>query len=522
MLASKVMGYSVEELREYAERMSEAERIAHFGVFRWEILSGRVRWSDELHRIYGLRPGEFVGTVDAFLSFLHPGDRERIWCDVDRSVRTMQPFVFEERILRADGEQRVLLSRGCPVAGPDGRAVAVVGVCHDVTERVMAERALGLSERRMRAIIDNSPSMIAVKDLGGRYLMTNAESARVVGRPPDELVGHECAELFPSIAEQLRENDRRAAVEMEAVYDEAVLMHNGEPRTYLTVTFALPDEDGKPLESCTIATDITERKERESERRERQEWKWRITSALAEGRMLVFAQPVVALDAERTRISGHELLVRSREHNGEVVEPDAFLPAAERFGLIQAIDVWMIKEALSVAEGLAEASYSAVNLSAVTLRDAAARQEILALLNASPAAARSLVFEITETADPGHLDAASQFAAELVSLGVGGLALDDFGVGFGAFTYLRRLPLRYLKIDRSFVTNVVHSPDDQRVVQSILGIARQFGLTTVAEGIEDPATLDLLRDMGVHYAQGFYLGKPVPLTAFGFDVHDFR
>jgi EAL domain-containing protein (putative c-di-GMP-specific phosphodiesterase class I) len=224
--------------------------------------------------------------------------------------------------------------------------------------------------------------------------------------------------------------------------------------------------------------------------------------------MLAFAQPVVELDGA-AEIPARELLVRELQPGGELLQPGAFLPAAERYGLIQAIDVWMVEQALRAVTLGAPASHSAVNLSALTLSDPGARRDIIELLKASPEAASSVVFEITETADPGHLDAACEFATELISHGVGGLALDDFGVGFGAFTYLRRLPLRYLKIDRSFVTHLVRSPDDQRVVQSIVGIAQQFGLRTIAEGIEDRPTLKMLREMGVHYGQGFYLGRPM-------------
>jgi PAS domain S-box-containing protein len=222
--------------------------------------------------------------------------------------------------------------------GDDGRARALVGVCQDVTDRVEAREALGLSERRMRAIIDYTPSVVAVKDLDGRYLMTNAETGRLVGVPPDELVGRECVELFPTISEQLRTNDRLAAAEMEPVYDETVLVREGEPRTYLTVTFALPDDAGRPVETCTIATDITERKERESARRERLDWSDRITSALRDGRMAVFAQPVVELATGKC--TWRELLVRMRAPDGEaLLPPAAFLPAAERNGLVQSIDI---------------------------------------------------------------------------------------------------------------------------------------------------------------------------------------
>lgn len=152
-----------------------------------------------------------------------------------------------------------------------------------------------------------------------------------------------------------------------------------------------------------------------------------------------------------------------------------------------------------------------INLSAVTLCDTEARTEIVGLLAGAPEAARRIVFEITETASPEVLSAAASFATELTTLGCG-LALDDFGTGFGSFTYLRALPLRYLKIDRSFVTGLPDSLDDRHVVRSIIGIAEQFGLQTIAEGVEHAGTVDLLTEMGTHYAQGFHLGFPAPVA----------
>ena len=124
------------------------------------------------------------------------------------------------------------------------------------------ERALGASQRRMQAIIDNSPSMIAVKDLSGRYLMSNAEAGRVVGIAAEHFVGQHCADLFPpDVAEAQLARDRRAVTEGKAVYAEMVLIRDGEPRNYVTSTFVLPDDEGAPAETCTIATDVTERHE---------------------------------------------------------------------------------------------------------------------------------------------------------------------------------------------------------------------------------------------------------------------
>lgn len=496
-----------DELREYADRMSEAERIARFGVWKWNVAEGTVSWSDELHRLCGLRPGEFGGTVDAFVAQLHPDDRDRVWGHISQAVETLEPFAFEERILRLDGEERLLLSQGRAILGPDGSAAALVGVCHDITERVQAERALGASERRLRAIADNTPSLITVKDLDGKYLMANAEAGRIVGLPADQLIGLDCSDVFPAdLAVQQKANDRVAASEGRPVVSEPVLIRDGEPRTYVAVTFALPDDEGRPVEICTIGTDVTERRERDSERLERVEWRDRLASALTDGRMVLFAQPI--LDLAGGDVVSHELLIRMHADNdsGTLLPPAAFLPAAERYGLIQAIDAWVVRQALA----LAPTRQLEINLSAVTLFDAEARSEIAGLLAASPEAAANLVFEITETAALDHLDAAASFAADITALGCG-LALDDFGTGFGSFTYLRTLPLRYLKIDLTFVSGVVASIDDRRVVQSIIGIAEQFGLGTIAEGVEDQATLDLLRDMGADLVQGYHVGRPAPV-----------
>jgi PAS domain S-box-containing protein len=333
--------------------------------------------------------------------------------------------------------------------------------------------------------------------------MTNAEGARIVGLPEEEIIGRPCADLFPTISAQLRVNDRRAAAELEPVIDEAVLSLDGEPRTYLTVTFALPDEDGQVVETCTVATDVTERREREEERRERADWEERIGGALRSGRMLVYAQPICAASGgEPVR---HELLVRMRGEDGSVIEPDGFLPAAERLGLVQAIDVWMVEQALRL-EHLAPS----VNMSAVTLDDPLARERILALLAGAPEAAAQLVFEITETASTRHLASAAAFAEQIAVFGCG-LALDDFGTGFGSFTYLRRLRPRYLKIDIAFVRDIARSAEDERVVEAIVGIARQLGLTSIAEGIEDAATLERVRALGADWVQGYHLGRPAPV-----------
>jgi EAL domain-containing protein (putative c-di-GMP-specific phosphodiesterase class I) len=122
-----------------------------------------------------------------------------------------------------------------------------------------------------------------------------------------------------------------------------------------------------------------------------------------------------------------------------------------------------------------------------------------------------LTFEITETAAIANSAEARQLARTLTGLGCE-LALDDFGTGFGSFTYLKQFPARYLKIDAGFVLHARHDETDQAIIRSICGVARALGKETIAEGVEDEATLDILRMQGVNYAQGFHIGHPAPIA----------
>lgn len=151
-----------------------------------------------------------------------------------------------------------------------------------------------------------------------------------------------------------------------------------------------------------------------------------------------------------------------------------------------------------------------VNLSAKTISDVAHVDRIERAVLASGCPPQNLIFEITETAVADHLTSAREFAARLRNLGCA-FALDDFGVGHGTFTYLKHLAVDYLKIDLQFVRDLLGDDINRQVVEAIIGVAHQFDIKTVAEGIEDEATLEALHMMGVDYAQGYWIGRPVPL-----------
>jgi EAL domain-containing protein (putative c-di-GMP-specific phosphodiesterase class I) len=231
-----------------------------------------------------------------------------------------------------------------------------------------------------------------------------------------------------------------------------------------------------------------------------------VETALRDGHLMFWGQPV--LDARTGAVHHHELLLRM-DLDGDVITPNHFLPHAEASGLIMDIDRWAIKEGIAFAS----AQRVAINLSARSLQSSGLVEDIKRAL-ADGAPAGNVIFEITETAAVENLHAARELVEQLVALGCG-VALDDFGTGYGSFTYLKHLPVTEIKIDIDFVRDLASGPGDVRLVQSIVSVASTFGMKTVAEGVEDEATLEVLRSLGVDFVQGYHVGYPTQMTTAG-------
>ena len=230
-----------------------------------------------------------------------------------------------------------------------------------------------------------------------------------------------------------------------------------------------------------------------------------ITRALAEGRLTVFAQAII--DARSGDIVRHELLVRGLDDDGQLVLPYAFIPAAERVGLMPELDRWVVERGLEFA---AAGVPVAINLSAQSLNDVAP----LATMVRSSARAgmdpADVMFEVTETAAIADLRVGYRALRALHELGCP-LALDDFGTGFGCFSYLKHVPAQFVKIDREFIRGICHDSTDLAITTAIAGLAAELGMETVAEGVEDAETLEAVAAAGVRYAQGYFIGRPAPM-----------
>jgi diguanylate cyclase (GGDEF)-like protein len=249
-------------------------------------------------------------------------------------------------------------------------------------------------------------------------------------------------------------------------------------------------------------------------------WARRIKSSLENDKFIIAKQPIA--DTTSLEHIKYEILLRMVDINGNLIMPAGFLQPAERFGLMVDIDKWVICHALAMMEQELkhepDIQYS-INLSAQSFESNDLIDVITEEINSRHIEAASLTFEITETVAMADIGLAVKFLTRLRSLGCK-TALDDFGVGYSSFAYLKDLPVDYVKIDGSFVKDVEHNALNKTILKSISDVAQAMGKKTIAEFVESAETVRILELMGVDYVQGFHIGKPeIPLSEYQrFDV----
>ncbi len=251
------------------------------------------------------------------------------------------------------------------------------------------------------------------------------------------------------------------------------------------------------------------------------QWVSRITSALEEHRFRLYGQPIVPLvphAAERPRV---EILLRMVERDGTLIAPGAFIPAAERYNLMGAVDRWVVREVTALYARHRAAGWkpiASINLSGASLGDPTMLSFVRDQLVRNEVPPESLCFEITETAAIANLALAAHFIRDLKSLGCW-FALDDFGSGMSSFAYLQNLPVDSLKIAGAFLRHIENDPVEYAMVEAINRVGHVMRLKTVAEGVESLETLETLRKIGVDYAQGYAIGEPIPMEELIAQAH---
>ncbi|MHB8741896.1 MAG: EAL domain-containing protein [Sulfuricaulis sp.] len=242
------------------------------------------------------------------------------------------------------------------------------------------------------------------------------------------------------------------------------------------------------------------------------EWSQRLSSALKEGRLRLYSQPIIALQPSDGPI-WHEILVYMINDDGQTVPPMAFIPAAERYNLMPAVDRWVVANTLSwlqQAQRVTAARSCSINLSGRSMCDNHFLEFVMAQIRQSGVDPAHITFEITETAAVANFVQAQQLIISLKRIGCR-FALDDFGSGLSSFAYLKHLPVDYLKIDGNFVRDITNDPIDYAMVSAINQLGHVMGIQTIAEYVENQGILEKLKEVGVDYVQGFAIGYPLPI-----------
>ncbi len=262
-------------------------------------------------------------------------------------------------------------------------------------------------------------------------------------------------------------------------------------------------------------------------RRGQERWLQRFDKALNDGRLVITAQPIINIKANKdpnTHKNGFEILIRMQDDNGRLVPPKAFLPAVERYNRAPKLDRWILNHVLKLLaehpEVLLQLDKCSINLSGQSLVSEGFLPFIMAKLREFEIDPSKICFEITETAAIANLTQATSFVQSLKDLGCY-FALDDFGAGLSSFAYLKTLPVDYLKIDGMFVKDIHNDDVSRAMVRAINDMGHVLGKETIAEYVENENILNILKEIGVDYAQGFHSGRPEPVLEF-FESSEFK
>jgi diguanylate cyclase (GGDEF)-like protein/PAS domain S-box-containing protein len=504
-------------------------------------------------------------------SLVHPADRRPHFERID-SVRIEkllsgggdEGHSAEQRMIDASGDQLWVQTSSSLVRAPTGEALYRILQVQDITSRKEAEDKLhhladhdpltGLyNRRRLLEDLDGEISRSHRYDGEVAVIVVDVDRFKYV----NDALGHALGDdLIKRVAEILRERIREgdviarlggdefavilsqtdgdAAVAtaqklLNGIREHAVVVSPGRTmRVTASAGISLTHEFSIVTgEELLAAADLAMYRAKETGRdrlhvrspddntdmRNRLTWSERVRDALEHDRFVLQAQPI--MDLATGDIAQHELLVRMVDE-GRLIRPGAFLYVAEEFGMIQAIDKWVLSEAVRLIEGQAELGERLcleVNLSGSSVTDEEVLGHIESVLATSSIDPSSLIFEVTETAAITNIERARQFATRVAELGCA-FALDDFGTGFGSFYYLKHLPFDYLKIDGDFIRDLPRNQADRLTVQAIVEIAKGMGKKTIAEFVETEEVLTLLRALGVDFAQGFSVGAPADLERF--------
>jgi diguanylate cyclase (GGDEF)-like protein/PAS domain S-box-containing protein len=515
--------------------------------------------SPQLERMLGFSQEEWTADPTLWARRIHPEDRDRVLEEEERDSILGVPLASEYRMITKDG--RVIWVRDEGVLRAErGERVHYEGMLTNVTERKSFESQLqfladhdpltGLfNRRRFVQELDLEIKLMRRDGHPSSLLMLDVDGLKQV----NDAMGHQAGDaLVRQTAEVLRDRLRGTDSVGRLGGDEfAVLLRGSRVNEAAAVAQVLLDRfrgreqvaSAEPIRP-TISIGLTslrrnftgadeaigaaDRAMYEAKRtggdrvamysrrlpprtEGRGSWADQIRDALDEDRIVLYRQPIIHLASRE--VHRHEVLIRMRSPEGDVLPPEAFLPDAERFDLVQELDRRAAHQAVSLiaAESNGEPLRLEVNVAAKTMEDPEFTEALADALREEGADPANLILEVSEQVAVSDLKRARAFAERVAELGCG-FALDNFGSGFGSFFYLKHLPVDHIKIDGDLIRGLSSSRVDREIVSSIVDVARSLDRETVGERVNDERTLELMKQLGVDYAQGFHLGPPTPVS----------
>ncbi|MGA7802162.1 MAG: EAL domain-containing protein [Gammaproteobacteria bacterium] len=504
--------------------------------------------------------------LDRVMTLYHETTRETVANPVVQCLRTGQVVELSDQtiLVRENGEEVAIADSAAPIRDRAGQVIGAVMVFHDVGHARRLARQLSYQathdaltglhnrrefEHRMQLALHSAREeqcehAVCYLDLD-QFKIVNDTCGHVAG---DEML----RQLAGMLQAQVRESDvlarlggdefgvllhycdlgqaRRVAENLRTTVRDFRFV-SGDHGFEIGVSIGLVavSAESHSLAEVMSAADVAcyaakdggrnrvhvyepddgELKRRQGEMR----WVSRLQKGLEQNRFCLHFQPIVPLDPSVG--AGHyEVLLRMRDEQGLEVPPMAFIPAAERYNLMPSIDRWVVRTVLETASAqgaLPSGSLCAMNLSGQSLCDDQFLDFVIEQLERTGFPPEQACFEITETAAIANLHWASRFITTLKGMGCR-FALDDFGSGLSSFGYLKNLPVDFLKIDGSFVRDMGDDPIDLAMVEAINRIGHVMGIRTIAEFVENERTMETLRDIGVDYAQGYWIARPAPFS----------
>lgn len=489
-----------------------------------------------------------------------PADNPVDACLAERQVTALQGNL----VLRShSGEEVAIQDSAAPILDDRGELIGAIMVFHDVSQERQLHHKLSyhaahdsltglINRREFEALVSKALDRAkAEPNFQGALLYLDLDQFKVV----NDTCGHAAGDqLLRQLAEVLRTRVRASDVIARLGGDEfAVLLQDcsiskaisvgedlreaiseyrfrwrdGQMAVGVSIGVAGIDESETSVASLLSASDVACYVAKDQGRNRihvyqegdaadrHQEMKWvaRINRARDEQRFELFCQPIVPIDGRHHTVQ-YELLLRMRDSAGDLVQPNTFIPAAERYNLMPGLDRWVVHQALSrhvYDQRSGGSPYTlAINLSGTSLNDAKFLDFLVAELANYEPADGAICFEITETAAITDVGKIVNFMTTVKRLGCQ-FSLDDFGSGLSSLTYLKNLPVDFLKIDGHFVHSITRDAVDETMVRAIVTMARAMGIATIAERVESRDVLERLVEIGVAYAQGFYISVPKPV-----------